>query len=440
MDHKKLTLAFIMTAGFALQVSAQTAEIQQLAQLNQSGQPQQAYAMAVPMLAEWEGEPAFDLQYGLAAVDSGMVSEGIFALERVLMSQPNNDYVRLEVGRAYFAVEEYDRARQEFERVLANNPPREVRENVLPYLDTIQARAGERRTTWAGYTEITAGHDTNINASPEDDSFFIPLLGGVATLSNSSNEDQFVRLAANGSVTKPIDQRSQVFSSVSLDHRANSSGDIDTSSIGLQFGYNHRLDTGNYRLGLQASQFRVENDKYRDLLGVTANYRHILTPRTSFNASAQYSALSYPDQRNKDADLILGTVGLQTQLAGQYRPVLTGSVSFGKELADNNTQASQANTEREILGASLGLRLSFTSALQLSTSIRAQESDYAGQEALFQRVREDINVTGAATLTWRASENWLVNLSGSVGKNDSNIPITDYSRNQISVGFRYLFR
>lgn len=440
MDHKKLTLAFIFTASFSLQVLAQPPEIQRLAQLNQSGQPQQAYALAVTMLAEWEGEPAFDLQYGLAAVDSGMFSEGIFALERVLMAQPSNDYVRLEVGRAYFAVEEDDRARQEFERVLANNPPREVRENVLPYLDTIQARAGERRTTWAGYTEVTTGYDSNINASPADDSFFIPLLGGVATLSNSSTEDEFIRFAANGSVTKPIDQRSQVFSSVSLDHRANSSGDIDTSSLGLQVGYNHRLDTGNYRLGLQASQFRVENNEYRNLLGLTANYRHILSARSSFNASAQYSNLSYPDQPNKDADLILGTVGLQMQLNGQYRPVVTGSVSFGKELADNDTQASKANTEREIVGASLGLRLSFTSALQLSTSIRAQESDYAGQEALFQRAREDINVTGSATLTWRASESWLVNLTGSLGKNDSNIPITDYNRNQISVGVRYLFR
>lgn len=440
MDHTKRLITFIFAAGIALQASAQSNQIQQLAELNQSGQPQQAYAMALGMLAEWEGEPAFDLQYGLAAVDSGMFSEGIFALERVLMAQPGNDYVRLEVGRAYFAVEEDDRARQEFERVLANNPPREVRENILPYLDTIQARAGERRTTWAGYTEVSAGHDTNINASPDDDSFFIPLLGGTATLSNSSASDEFMRIAANGSVTRPLDQSSQVFSAASLEQRENGSGDIGTTSLGIQVGYNKNLATGNYRLTLQGSHFRVDGNEYRNLLGLSGTYRYTISPRTSLNYALQYSQLSYPELPNKDADLVLGSASLQTQLVLPYRPVLSFGVSYGKELADVDTQASQANTEREIVGANLGLRLSFSSALQLNTSIRAQESDYAGEEALFQRVREDINVTTSATLTWRASDNWLVNLSGSIGKNDSNIPITDYERNQISVGFRYMFR
>ena len=84
--------------------------------------------------------------------------------------------------------------------------------------------------------------------------------------------------------------------------------------------------------------------------------------------------------------------------------------------------------------------MSFNSTVQLDTSIRVQRSKYAGQEALFQTTREDTNLTGAATLTWRASDNWLLNLSGSVGENDSNIPITDYSRTQISLGLRYLFR
>ncbi len=114
--------------------------ISQIAQLNAEGRSAEAYNLAIQQLAQLEGEPAFDLHYGVAAVDTGRASEGAFALERVLMNQPTNDYARLELGRAYFALEEDDRAEREFNQVLASNPPQEVVQNVQPYLRAIDNR------------------------------------------------------------------------------------------------------------------------------------------------------------------------------------------------------------------------------------------------------------------------------------------------------------
>lgn len=440
MDTKKLLLVILLLTSCAGHLAAQSEEVQQLAQLNHAGQSQQAYELASQMRSNWEGNPAFDVQYGIAAVDSGQVSEGIFALERALMAQPDNDYARLELARAYFALEQDDRAKREFQRVLANDPPREVRSNVRPYLDAIERRAGERRTTWSGSAGLTTGHDTNINASPDDDSFFIPLLGGVATLSNDAQSDNFARLNLNGNVTRPLTKESQLFSAASLEHRSNQTGRIDTTSGAVQLGYNRDLGNGNMRLALQASHFRVDADGYRNLVGINGSWRHSLSQRTALDFSAQLARLDYPDLDNKDSSLRLATLGLEHRLSLPLDPTLGLSLSWGQEDAEEHSQAAQANTERDILGLNANVRLNFSPDLQLSAGIRAQSSDYAGTEALFQTQREETNMTGTATLTWRAADNWLVDLKGSLTDNDSNIPITDYSRNQISLGARYLFR
>ena len=127
---------------------AQT-DIETLQALNRAGRTADALALANQMLPLREGEPAFDLEYGVAAVDTGIVSEGIFALERVIMNQLSNLYARLELARAYFAAGEDDRAKAEFDRVLATNPPQDVRDNVRPYLDTISAERGSAEVSGA---------------------------------------------------------------------------------------------------------------------------------------------------------------------------------------------------------------------------------------------------------------------------------------------------
>jgi len=60
------------------------------------------------------GEPLYDYYFGIAAVDSGRASLGVLALERVLLTNPENDLARLELARGYFVLEDYERAKEEF--------------------------------------------------------------------------------------------------------------------------------------------------------------------------------------------------------------------------------------------------------------------------------------------------------------------------------------
>ena len=59
-------------------------DLETLKRLYGQGKPEAAFEWAVKRRDELEGDSTFDFYYGLAAIDSGRVSEGVFALERVL--------------------------------------------------------------------------------------------------------------------------------------------------------------------------------------------------------------------------------------------------------------------------------------------------------------------------------------------------------------------
>ena len=428
------------SAAHAQQASAQS-PIEQLTLLNRAGMPAQAYALAEQLMPMWEGEPAFDLQYGVAAVDVGLFSEGIFALERVTMNEPANNYARLELARAYFAAQEDERAKVEFERVLASNPPAEVRENIRPYLDTISARESRRRAVWRGSMDIRTGYDSNINASTDDDlSSLLGLPPGTLTTA-TPQEDSFASLAGALVYSKPLTTNSDFSVSSNLNHRENASGDLPQTTAGLSVGYSLRSNSSTYNIGVQGNHFRLENEAYRDMLGLSLSWKYTASPQTSMTLFGQASDLKYDSSPGKDSLLFTSGVSIQHIFAAAYRPSLTFGLTKGfEDAADDDAPGALQNTERDTIGASVALGLSFTPNLQMTTSLRAQRSEYAEALVLPPVLREDTNLSANIAFSWRVADNWLLGLNALATDNDSTAGFTSYQREQISLSTRYLLR
>ena len=62
------------------------------------GEAQARYAALAQQEAAKAGDPAFDYQLGLAAIDAGRYGEAIIALQRVLAVQPDNAPARCPVA------------------------------------------------------------------------------------------------------------------------------------------------------------------------------------------------------------------------------------------------------------------------------------------------------------------------------------------------------
>ncbi len=169
MTLKKGMFLGLGLAGTLLALPSWALDVGALRQAYESGRAQQAYDLALIDLEEGEGDPAFDFYYGVAAIDSGHLNEGVFALERVLLVQPGHLRARLELARGYFLLREDSRAQQEFKAVLAQNPSENVRANVQRFMDAIRLREGRYRPTSSAFVEAGFGHDTNVSSSTEGD-------------------------------------------------------------------------------------------------------------------------------------------------------------------------------------------------------------------------------------------------------------------------------
>lgn len=145
-----------------------------------------ARIMARELLDRFEGTPRFDFYYAQLLLHDGETREAIFALERVLVFQPDQHRARLDLARAYYINNNLARARTEFERVLATDPPPQVQTNIQAFLDRITAIERARDRQFNLFAGLEAGYDTNINGGGNLDGRLDPNLLGLTDLSDSS--------------------------------------------------------------------------------------------------------------------------------------------------------------------------------------------------------------------------------------------------------------
>ena len=172
-----------------------------------------AYDLLSPLEGDRSGDPDFDYLLGIAALDAGLATQAIFALERVLAVDPTHDLARAAIAHAYLIVGERETARQEFETVQkVKDIPEAAQETfnkILALMD--QARVEEDRTTISGYVDMSIGYDSNINSATDESQVPFPILaqfipGTVLTLTGNTRErdHSFANLAAAVNVSHPV--------------------------------------------------------------------------------------------------------------------------------------------------------------------------------------------------------------------------------------------
>lgn len=455
--HSLLTsFSVLMLVWVPAQSTYAQSPIQQMQQLNATGRALEAYQMGMQLLPQLEGEPAFDLHYGVAAIDSGYASQGAFALERVLMNEPANDYARLELGRAYFILEEDDRAKAEFQAVLNANPPQDVVDNVKPYLTAIESRAAWRETTFSANVELGGGYDSNIVAAPEENNF-----GTGVTVGQLAESDSFFQIKADASINRPLKYGTNAFLSGSLTRRDNDSNKLNIASYGLQSGLIHRAGAHNFRLALQADILDLDSRKYRDSIGINGSWQYSITAQSVVTTFGQISKQNYnkhyvdregvpTDLDFRDSKVSRLGIGYRYQFIAPLRPVISTTLSYGKDDADDDSaNGALANVERDVLAANASLSLSINKDLTLTTVIAVEQSEYAG-EAFFpdpntpgvftSRVRDEEQYRGALSLSWTPLDDLIIKLDGAVSPKRSNIDFLEYDRDQITLSVRYMYR
>lgn len=427
-------ILIILSSCLVFNVQAKDAfDMTRLSSLFDTYKRKQAYRYASEYLAEQEGDPYFDYYYGVSAIDAGFASQGVFALERVLLVFPQDHVARLELARGYFVLEEYPRARQEFEAVLATDPPDSVKRTAYLYLDKIRLEEARYKTTISGFAEIGAGYDTNVNSAPGDD------FNGTLTAQSTEQEDNFYNLVGQFKIEHPFSPgwKANLIATGVLKKNQDLDA-FDTLTANLQAGVSLRSESSLYNLDLVAQEFQLDGESYRQLLGLNVGWKYDISELSNLTTSVQFAQLNYDEFPVLDSDLYTVNIGYTQQFAVSMSPVFFSNLKLGMEDAKSDDETAQANTERDIYSLRLGLALSLSPEFVLQTAVGIQNSKYKGPNVLISGDRrQDDFVNADLNLLWLIDHRWRLDTRIAYVDNTSNVELREYDRLLTSLNLNY---
>ena len=425
---------------FATAALAQDPTLDQARSLIDAKRPAEAFNLLSPLEQARAGDPQFDYLLGLAAVDSGQYTRGVFALERVLAVQPDHVQARAEIARAYFLMGENRTARQEFQAVKETRPPPQVAATVDRFLDALEERERARRPSGlTGYLEASIGHDTNANAATSTSGFAIPIVPGVIfspTPGSAKEADDFWSLAGGISGRYALSDSVALIGGGSFDQRWNSSLDqFDTGSLNANGGVSVKHEADEYVIAAQGQQYSVDNNRFRDALGFVAQWRRMLSRSNQVSAYLQRTRLDYPGQEDRNTD--------RTVLGGAWAHAYGGANAAFAGLYVGEESTRRDNVPHfgdELWGVRAGGQLGAGERWVLGASAAYEERRYGGPDPLFLDTRRDEETLVRLSASYFIDRNWSATAAFQYTDNRSNIVIYDYDRSIASFTVRYDFR
>ncbi len=415
-----------------------TIDISHLKSLIDSGEVLQAYEYASREVSEYEGDPSFDYYYGIAAIDSGHASKGVFALNRVVAIEPDNHAARLELARGYFILEEFSRAQQEFETVLNNHPPENVTIKINAYLDAIESHKGRYSTTHSAYLELGFGNDSNANSGPDISSYNIGLITIPLDSTSQAQEDDFTELSLNYKLSIPLSPGTSYFASFNSDLHSNSEhSEFDTSSVTIDTGFEFLQAQDNYRLDIIVQQFNLDGADYRLLTGLNAGWRRNLSQQSSLHTFLQFAQQEFDGQEQRDVDTLSLGFTYARKFNAALSPVFVLGAYISQDTAIQDSDIARQSAERGYYGLRLTSILGLSENISAQLSIGFQTSEYALEETITGQIREDDFVNAALNIDWRMSRAWNVSARLNSSENSSNNDLFAYDRNLFSLNLLY---
>ena len=442
MTHNiKPALSVICTALFLLAHSAvfatESNPVQEANNLIKQGNFLAAYQLLEPLEVAHAGEIDFDYLLGLAAVESGNVTRGEFALERVLALEPNHKDARAEIAKAHFLLGETDTSKAEFKNVLTLNPDEQTKKTIQKLLTSIEKLEGTT-TTYGAYLEFGLGHDSNVSSAPNISSISLPAFGGISiSLDKGAREkaDRFANIAASISFRHSFSLQLSAFGSASSSNRINGSETpFDNSSLDFNAGLDYKIDDNNgVTVALQDNHFDLDGEDFRHAYGASLQWLHSLNAYNQVGAYGQFSRLKYAGSSIRNADRSIIGINAGHVFEGDLKPVVYGSIYGGKE----NARSSIVDfLDQDIIGARLGGQLSFNNQWQGFANLAYEQRDYQAKDPIFLKERQDRQYDVALGLRYIPAREWTIKPQISYSKSDSNIGINAYKRTLISVTAR----
>jgi outer membrane protein len=424
-----LAAAAAPAADAAFAGSAEESNAQQLAR--QRG-ADAVYRFLAPLESRFAGDADYDYALGTSALDSGNLSQAVFALQRAVAARPRFAGARMELARAYFALGDNESARREFAVLEKEDPPPAARRAIAEYRAAVERRAAAYRTQRTGYAELVGGYDSNANGAPDIQTFLdIPL-----DSRSRATESPYYALGLGGLISHPFAPGWRFLGTADGSYRANPDASfVDSQALRIGGGVEWR--PGAVELRLQPSYAAVWLDG-EDNHAVTAvdaaGLWHRLRGQWSLNLRAGQT-------RYADGLEVLDVDTLLLGLAGQYRPAAAPRTQWFGVLTYGTDDAVEPGSPfgRDLAGARAGVVLSLAQGHAVMASLAGLTGDYDGQFPGRRRDDQFGASLGYEWGAWRAS-GWTLRAHLNYVDNHSTVALYDYDRFDAGLSVRKEFQ
>ncbi len=444
----------LLVLGFCLSLAGNFAhaaglDLEKADALMKQGKAAEAYALLEPYEFEQSGNIKFDYLLGIAALDSGKPDKATLAFERVLAADPNFAGARIDMGRAYFQLGDFTRARLEFETVLTQNPPPAARATIDNYLAAIEKQESARKTKATGYIEATVGHDSNVNFATGQNQIVVPGVNAflglppntIFTLDNTKASDSYLGYAFGSEVSHQVNPTLGLYAGIDLRNRSNNTQDqFDSTSVDARAGAVLGEGTNVVRLGVLGGRYILDGNTNRDTSGVNAEWRHLLDPANQLSVFGQYARYRFEPTISVN-DFDQSTYGASwLHVVNDGKGVVMASLFAGDERA-----SLRADGGKRFNGLRLGGQMQLNARSELFVGLGAQFSKYELANAAFSTptaalTRDDKQYDANLGINWHYDKLWTLRPQISYLRNNSNIAIYQFDRTDVSVTIRRDFK
>lgn len=289
-----------------------------------------AACMAVPAQAQTPAprELAIEQQFltGLGLLNAGRPREAIPRFLAILADDPSLVRVRLELARAYFAAEQWERAREQFFIVLSGDVPEPVRLRVLDFIRAIDAR---RSVDWdIDLSLARAGDGRNFDT---DDVLLD--FGGLplpSTIDRNTRTETALRLQTSVELRRPLELGfgalgvPSAFARFELTSIDASGSELDDATVGARAGLRFVTGRATSSLAPFYTQRYLGGDKFEASAGVTLSHE-----RRFQRGLFVFGSLTYTDIENDNRDDLSGH---QTQIFAGLSRSIGGQSSIGASI------------------------------------------------------------------------------------------------------------
>lgn len=396
--------------------------------LMNAGKFAEAFEVLKLALVDFPQDQDIRFLIGQCALELNRPGEAIVHFEAMLAASPNLPRVRLELARAYTADKRYDLAREQFNLVIASNPPPAVGENVQKFLTMIDSRR-----PWHGRLSASLMSDSNVNTGPGSASI---LAGAPTSQTITGRSDHAWNLIASLSHIHAVDNAFAWQSDVSvnlLDYHEENASDLDMLSVST--GPTWALGQYTVSIPLVHDRIKVGHDPYSHSTGIAPQLHYAVSPDLQLTSSLSLAS------RKHDKPSAVARNGQVHSVTGGARIRLSDALHLQPSLRYSREQTTEDYFDNSSLAASLGLTSSWPEGLTLFAQPTITQINYAAPDPFLAGACDGCNNTRR---DWQYQ--FTVNLSRPIGKtglsaalgytytrNDSNVGLNDYTRHQGTV-------